>query len=186
MFGPRRLTTTVVGFVLALGFLSAESAARQLTLEDYYRIVTVQAPVIPPAGTWVAFVRTVIVEAENRRHSEIWTVPADGRRRPRLTSPPFVVGAALEPRRAPAGLHSRRPVAERVGTVERIVWFLRMDGPAARPSGSPGSTARRSSAPTTSGSRSPRAVAKPTPRRPRGHAVRTHDDERSRAASTTG
>jgi Tol biopolymer transport system component len=81
--------------------LPAASAARQLTLEDYYRIVTVQAPAISPDGTWVAFVRTTIVEADNRRQGELWIVPSDGSAAPRRISDPALNVSA--PRWSPDG-----------------------------------------------------------------------------------
>src|ERR1700688_1668098 len=69
-------------FLAVLGliaFLAARSdAGRPLQLEDYYRIETASAPAISPDGRWVVFVRTNIIEAENRRHTELWISPCDG------------------------------------------------------------------------------------------------------------
>ena len=65
--------------VLLLVSLAVRSdAGRPLQLEDYYRIETASAPAISPDGRWVVFVRTNIIEAENRRHTEIWMSPSDG------------------------------------------------------------------------------------------------------------
>jgi dipeptidyl aminopeptidase/acylaminoacyl peptidase len=52
--------------------------ARPLAIEDYYRIRTVAAPELSPAGTWVAFTVGTRVEETNGNRSEVWVVPADG------------------------------------------------------------------------------------------------------------
>ena len=75
----------------------------------------------------------------------------------------------LRPRWSPDGrllaFTSRRPVNEAERPDERApIWFLRMDRPAARRFRSRASAARRSSAPTTGGSRSPRPCRRPRPR----------------------
>lgn len=68
----------------------AAQQTRPLTLEDYFRIESVGGPAISPDGAQVAFVRSVTLRKEDRRHSEIWLVPADGSGEPvRLTSPAF-------------------------------------------------------------------------------------------------
>ncbi len=71
---------------LALPCVAAES--RPLALQDYYRLVTVQAPAMSPDGRWVAFVKTTIAEAENRRLSEVWLVASDGKSAARRVSDP--------------------------------------------------------------------------------------------------
>jgi hypothetical protein len=55
--------------------------------QDYYRIETANAPA-PPDGKRVAFVRTYLVESENRRQSETWLAPSTLRRRC-ITNPSF-------------------------------------------------------------------------------------------------
>jgi len=124
----RRLFSVVTG--VALAFAAAVSAsARPLALEDYYRIVSVQAPAMSPDGKWVAFIRTAIVEAENRRSSELWIVAADGSTAARRISDPAL--AASSPRWSPDGqllsfVGRRRggPPAEGDGD---SIWFLKMD-----------------------------------------------------------
>src|SRR5512139_3948998 len=69
--------------LIAAPALGQQPQKRALTLEDYYRIESVSAPAISPDGSRVAFVRTVILEDENRRHSEIWLTPSDGSSPPR-------------------------------------------------------------------------------------------------------
>jgi dipeptidyl aminopeptidase/acylaminoacyl peptidase len=123
--------------------LAADAAAQEqsggkrlLGLADYYRIESATSPAISPDGTRVAFVRSRIVESENRRLSEIWLAPASGSAQAiRLTSPAFSSSA---PRFSPDGrllaFSSRRPLP---GGPEppspddgASVWFLRMDEPA--------------------------------------------------------
>src|SRR5215469_8471022 len=61
----------------------ASSAGRPLELKDFYRIETAGSPAISPDGRFVAYVRTYIVEAENRRQNEIWLATRDGSAAPR-------------------------------------------------------------------------------------------------------
>jgi len=124
----RRLFSVVTGVALAFA-AAVPASARPLALEDYYRIVSVQAPAMSPDGKWVAFIRTAIVEAENRRSSELWIVAADGSTAARRISDPAL--AASSPRWSPDGqllsfVGRRRggPPAEGDGD---SIWFLKMD-----------------------------------------------------------
>src|SRR5262245_66160183 len=79
----------------------AAAQTRPVALQDFYRIETVNGTTISPDGRTVVFVRTFIAEKENRRHSEIWAVPADGSAPPRrMTNPAFSSSA---PRFSPDG-----------------------------------------------------------------------------------
>ena len=51
---------------------------RGVTAEDYYSFKSVSDPRISPDGKLVAFVLTTVDQKQNRRHSSIWTVRADG------------------------------------------------------------------------------------------------------------
>jgi len=109
-------------FAVLLLLVSAavrSEASRPLQLEDYYRIETASAPAISPDGRWVVFVRTNIIEAENRRHTELWITSSDG------SAPAAkLAGAAsnaLAPRFSPDG----KLLAFRV---ENEIWFLHMEG----------------------------------------------------------
>jgi dipeptidyl aminopeptidase/acylaminoacyl peptidase len=132
------------GVLVLLALLPGPAtAARPLELADYYRIETAATPAISPDGRWVVFVRNNTIEAENRRHSELWIVPANGSAAAtRLTTPAF---NATAPRWSPDGqLLSFR--SSRTGAAgdtevragrggrgavggENDIWFLRMDRP---------------------------------------------------------
>src|SRR5690349_21818124 len=74
----------------------AEVAPRALELQDYYRIETATTPAVSPDGKRVAFVRTYLIENENRRQSEIWLAPSDGSSPAvRITNPAY---SATDPR----------------------------------------------------------------------------------------
>src|SRR5271165_3858966 len=74
-------------------------AGRPIQLDDYYRIEAAATPAISPDGRWVVFARSITVEAENQRRTELWIAPADG------SSPatPLAQGSASGPRWSPDG-----------------------------------------------------------------------------------
>src|SRR5437763_15950789 len=99
MARPRSLI--IAGTMVTAMFVPRLSVARPLAVEDYYRIVSVQAPAMSPDGRWVAFVRSAIVEAENRRQAELWIAAADGSVAPRRISDPALTASG--PRWSPDG-----------------------------------------------------------------------------------
>ncbi len=124
----RTLQVALLTLVLT-GGAAAQQTQRPLALDDYYRVEQVASPALSPDGKWVAFVRSTVVEQENRRHSEVWLATADGSEPPRrLTQPAF---SASDPRWSPDGalltFSSRRRAAPQSGS-ESSVWFLRVEG----------------------------------------------------------
>jgi dipeptidyl aminopeptidase/acylaminoacyl peptidase len=91
---------------------------------DWYRLSTLSSPALSPDGRRVAFTVTTVKEAENRRHSEIWVVPATGGEPVRYTSPSH---SSSNPRWSPDGRYlfftSNRPGGK------GNTWALRADGP---------------------------------------------------------
>jgi dipeptidyl aminopeptidase/acylaminoacyl peptidase len=131
---PRRYSLVVL-IGLAFALIHGPADARPLALEDYYRIVNVTTPAMSPDGKWVAFIRTSIVEAENRRQSELWIAAADGSTPPRRISDPSLTASG--PRWSPDG-HFLSFTGRRRGAAAEedgdSVWFLkadRLDDPAA-------------------------------------------------------
>jgi len=115
--------------LLGTALVSASAQTRPLTLQDFYRVDAVNGTAISPDGRTVVYVRTFVVETENRRHSEIWAAAADASAPPRrLTNPAF---SSTAPRFSADGrllaFTSRRPVVTSTGPQNESVWFLRMD-----------------------------------------------------------
>jgi dipeptidyl aminopeptidase/acylaminoacyl peptidase len=102
----------------------AQQTGRAFAPADWYRLTTVSNAALSPDGSQVAFTVTTVREADNRRHSEVWVVPAAGGEPVRYTSPGV---SSSNPRWSHDGRHllftSSRP-GGRGNT-----WLLRMDRP---------------------------------------------------------
>jgi dipeptidyl aminopeptidase/acylaminoacyl peptidase len=119
-----RPRVTIAFFVLMAALVPRAAQSRPLALEDYYRFVSVQTPAMSPDGRWIAFIKTTILEAENRRQNELWIVASDGSAAARrLTDPSLNVSA---PRWSPDGRFLAYAVRRRdAGSESPAVWFLR-------------------------------------------------------------
>ena len=97
---------------------------RAFTPEDWYRVTTVSSPALSPDGRLVAFTVTTVKERENRRHSEVWVVPADGGKPERYTSPSH---SSSNPRWSPDGKYLFF-TSQREGG-RGSTWAIRVDRP---------------------------------------------------------
>ncbi|WP_373062044.1 prolyl oligopeptidase family serine peptidase [Gemmatimonas sp.] len=97
---------------------------RAMMLADWYRVVNVSSPAVSPDGKRVAMTVTKAVEAENKRHSEIWVVNTAGGEAQRWTSPST---ESSNPRWSPDGkyLFFTSPRAGGHGST----WAIRLDQP---------------------------------------------------------
>jgi dipeptidyl aminopeptidase/acylaminoacyl peptidase len=114
----------IVGIALLVPVV-AEAQGRAFEPQDWYRLATVSSPALSPDGRLVAFTVTTVVEAENRRHSEVWVVPAAGGEPARYTSP---ATEASNPRFSHDGRYLFF-TSQRAGG-QGSTWALRMDVPA--------------------------------------------------------
>jgi dipeptidyl aminopeptidase/acylaminoacyl peptidase len=114
----------LLSVLLAAPLFAQQAAPRAFTPNDWYRVTTLSTPAVSPDGKQVAFTVTTVVAAENKRHSEIWMVPAAGGAPMRLTSPSV---ESSQPRWSPDGrlllFSSMRPGAK------GRTFALRMDRP---------------------------------------------------------
>src|SRR5215831_9002156 len=124
-----------IAFAAALSLAVAAPAAAQMravTAEDYLSFETLSDPHFSPDGSTIAYVVTTVDQKQNRRHSSIWTVAADGSREPMaLTTAPQ---SSNSPRWSPDGeslafLSARPAAGDAAGEAARNqVWLLPIAG----------------------------------------------------------
>ena len=121
-YRPSLLAASLVALAVLLPSMGA-AQGRAFQPEDWYRLTTLSSPALSPDGSQVAFTVTTVDEANNRRHSEVWIVGADGEGLRRLTSPGT---ESSNPRWSPDGsllyFSSQRPGGS------GSTWALHMDG----------------------------------------------------------
>jgi len=105
---------------------------RGVTAEDYFAFETLGDPHFSPDGSTIAYVVTTVDQKQNRRRSEIWSVPVDGSRpATALTTAPQ---SSNSPRWSPGGRSiaflSARPMPgdAAADTPRTQVWLLPLDG----------------------------------------------------------
>jgi dipeptidyl aminopeptidase/acylaminoacyl peptidase len=90
-----------VGLALLTAIVSLGAQTRGVTADDYLSFEFLSDPHFSPDGATIAYVVTTIDRKQNRRHSDIWTTPADGSREPAaLTTSPQ---SSNSPRWSPDG-----------------------------------------------------------------------------------
>ena len=102
----------------------AAATPRAFQPNDWHRVTQLAGAAMSPDGKRIAFTVTTVVEAENRRHSEIWMVNSAGGEPVRWTSPGY---ESSNPRWSPDGkllyFNSDRPGGRGQS------WALRLDEP---------------------------------------------------------
>ncbi|MBI2796836.1 MAG: S9 family peptidase [Gemmatimonadetes bacterium] len=104
--------------------LGAQASPRPFVPGDWYRVTTLSNPAVSPDGKVVAVTVTTVNERENRRHAEVWTVPASGGEPVRWTSPGT---ESSNPRFTPDGKYLLFTSPRPGGTGN--TWAIRLDQP---------------------------------------------------------
>jgi dipeptidyl aminopeptidase/acylaminoacyl peptidase len=121
---PMLAPVVLLAFQVSVASAQAPAQKRAFTPADWYRVTTLGSPALSPDGSLVAFSVTTVKESENKRHTEVWVVPAAGGEAVRYTAPGY---ESSNPRWSPDGKYlfftSNRPGGK------GSTWALRMDRP---------------------------------------------------------
>ena len=96
-----RITAGVVLVLACVAGPTAQSGKRGITAEDYFAFETLGDPHFSPDGSTIAFVVTAVDQKQNRRRSDIRTVPSDGSRPPAVMT--SSAQSSTSPRWSPDG-----------------------------------------------------------------------------------
>ncbi len=118
------LVPLVLGFLLVLS--SAASAARPLSLDDFFALRRISDPQMCPDGRAIAYVVTAVDLAKNATVSSIWLAPIEGGQPRQLTGGPK---HDRHPRFSPDG---RRVLFESDRSGESQLWVIDLAGGEAR------------------------------------------------------
>jgi len=117
----------LVAALLACTPIALVAQPRAMQLADWYKVTTVSQPAMAPDGGRIAFTVTTVNEKENKRHQEVWVVPAAGGEPVRFTAPGY---ESSNPRFSPDGKYllfsSNRPGGT---SGAGNTWAIRMDVP---------------------------------------------------------
>ncbi len=113
-----------VAVALVVTGAQAQGPKRAFTPADYYKVTSLSNPAMSPDGKLIAVTVGTVRESENKRHAEIWVVPAAGGAPVRYTSAGF---ESSNPRFSPDGKYLFFTSSRPGGKGAR--WALRMDEP---------------------------------------------------------
>ena len=102
----------------------AQSSKSAFTIDDYFELKNVGAPVISPDGKWVAYTVTETDYEDDNRETRIWMSPTDGGQALPMTAAGY---SASSPKWSPDGNYLSFMASR--GDVEKTqVWTLNMKG----------------------------------------------------------
>lgn len=114
----------LVLLALPLATPAVAQTPRAMQPNDWHRLTTLSQPAMSPDGKVVAFTVTTVNERENKRHQEVWVVPAAGGDPVRYTAP---ATESSNPRFSPDGKWLFFSSSRAGGTGN--TWAIRMDQP---------------------------------------------------------
>ncbi|MBX9787998.1 MAG: S9 family peptidase [Pirellulales bacterium] len=121
------ITSAFLAIVLVHNMITPASAARPITLDDFFALARVSEPQISPDGRNVVYVVTTVDRVKNSSSSTLWIAPTDGSApRRQLTN---TTAKDRHPRFSPDG---RRVLFESTRSGQQQLWVIDLDGGEAR------------------------------------------------------